>query len=378
MGIIRLDNGRLDSKYHETQKLIPMSNIFFLYYRQGLEQPLQVTMKLVVDTLYLADYGSTDNNHLSIPLKKCHYVLSDNNALVYFGNSEEEYVVVPNSSSFFIPVISLIDRRKKDVVGTVFNKKVFLPVGGLIGIIVLIYVVFSKLVPTIALKCISRRQEISIGNNLYKSFVEEAEIDTARSIVAQQFANKLHLSTDYPIRVTVLKDTIVNAFAFPGGHLVIYTGILDKIEKPEELVALLAHESSHVNNRHNLKEILSNLSTSFLITLVTQGGGGVSKVIIGNANNLQLLSYSRDLERDADNEGMKLMVSNGINPIGMKWLMEDLRKLNEEVPSSISFLSNHPMTDERIKNATDFSNRYKFMKAPLDEKEFLLWQEVKR
>ncbi len=352
---------------------------FFLYYRQGLEQPLQVTMKLVVDTLYLADYGANDSNsnYLRVPLRLCHYTLSEDSAIIFLGSSVEEYVVVPSSSSFFVPLIAMIDRRKKDVFGSLFKKKVLLPVAGLLAIIIVVYIVFSKVVPAVALKCISHRQEIAIGNNLYKSFVEDAEIDTAQSIVAQQFANKLHLSTDYPIRVTVLKDTVVNAFAFPGGHLVIYTGILNKIEKPEELVALLSHEASHVNNRHNLKEILSNLSTSFVITLLTQGGGGLSKVIMGNANNLQMLSYSRNLEREADNEGMKLMVSNDINPIGMKWLMEDLQKLNDEVPSNISFLSNHPLTEERIRNATNFSNKYRFMKTPMDDKQLLLWDELK-
>ena len=71
------------------------------------------------------------------------------------------------------------------------------------------------------------------------------------------------------------------------------------------------------------------------------------------------------------------MVSNNINPIGMKLLMEDLKKSNEEIPSSISFLSNHPLTDERIKNATDFSNKYQYMKAPMDDKQLLLWDELK-
>ena len=354
-----------------------MTNPFFLYYRDGLEQPLPVTMKLVVDTLFLADYDGTDNSHLRVPLSKCHYTLSGDAAYIYFGNNNQEHVIVPSRSSYFLPLVSIIDRRKTSVTSSVFNRKVLIPLGGLLVLIALVYIVFSKVVPAVALKCISHRQEISIGNSLYKSFVEDAEIDTAKSILAQQFADNLHLSKDYPIRVTVLNDTIVNAFAFPGGHLVIYTGILNKIEKPEELVALLAHESSHVNNQHNLKAILSNLSTAFLISVITQGGGGMSKLIIDDANNLQMLSYSRDLEREADNEGMKLMVNNKINPIGMKWLMEDLKKLNDEIPTNISFLSNHPLTDERIKNATDFSGKYKTMKARMDEKEMSLWDALK-
>jgi len=100
--------------------------------------------------------------------------------------------------------------------------------------------------------------------------------------------------------------------------------------------------------------------------------------IINNANNLRELSYSRELEMEADNDGMKLMVKNNINPLGMKWLMEDLRKLDDEMPSSISFLSTHPLTDERIKNATDFCKGYTSIKAPMDSKAMMLWDELKK
>ena len=102
------------------------------------------------------------------------------------------------------------------------------------------------------------------------------------------------------------------------------------------------------------------------------------RVIVGNANTLRVLSYSRGLEKEADDEGMKLMVKNNVNPIGMKWLMEDLKKLDDDMPSSISFLSNHPLTDERIKDADAFSKQYTNMKAPMPEKEISLWNELKK
>jgi len=120
------------------------------------------------------------------------------------------------------------------------------------------------------------------------------------------------------------------------------------------------------------------MSSSILITLVTKDANGLSKGLLDNVNTLRVLSYSRELETEADNEGMKLMVKNNINPIGMKWLMEDLRKLNNEVPRSISFLSTHPLTDEGIKNATAFSKKYKGMKTKLKEVEIALWDELKK
>ena len=175
-----------------------------------------------------------------------------------------------------------------------------------------------------------------------------------------------------------MSDTIVNAFAFPGGHLVVYSGILNKMNRPEELIALLSHESTHVNKRHSLKSIVSQLGVAVLLSVVTANTGGLSKTVINNADMLRVLSYSRELETEADEGGMKLMVSNQIDPNGMRWLMEDLKKSNKEIPFGISFLSTHPMTEERIKNATAFCRRYPQFSESISENEINLWRSLKK
>lgn len=350
-----------------------MENPTFLFFKDKQSEAISVRAKIIQDSLYLYDNPAFQGNQLSVPLKKCSYTLVDNIALIYLGRGEN-YIVVPSDSAYYLPLVTMIGNKNKH---TGFSKKWYTIAGGVVMLLLITYLFFAKVVPIVVLNCITTKQEIKIGNSFYKSFIAETEVDTAQSIVIQNFADRLHLSTKYPIRVTVLKDTIANAFAFPGGHIVVYSGILNKMEKPQELVALLAHESSHVNNRHSLQLLSSNISTAVLIGVITQGGG-FTKMIINNANNLRELSYSRELEMEADNDGMKLMVNNNINPLGMKWLMEDLRKLDDEMPSSISFLSTHPLTDERIKNATDYCNKYKYLKAPMDSKELLLWDELKK
>ena len=350
-----------------------MNNPSFLYFKDNQSESVLVRAKILQDTLYLSDNPSFAANQLSVPLNKCSYTLVDNNALIYLSR-DKDYIVVPSSSAYYLPIITMIGKKNRH---TFLNKRWYMPAGGLLLLLIIIYLFFAKVVPVVVVKCISVKQEIKLGNNFYRSFITDAEIDTSQSLIIQKFADRLHLSAQYPIRITVLKDTIVNAFAFPGGHIVIYSGILSKMENPQELVALLAHESSHVNNRHSLQLLSSNISTAVLIGMITQSSG-FSSVVINTANNLRALSYSRELETEADNDGMKLMVSNNINPIGMKWLMEDLRKLNMEVPKSISFLSTHPLTDERIKNASEFSKKYIQMNAPMKDVQISLWNELKK
>ena len=83
------------------------------------------------------------------------------------------------------------------------------------------------------------------------------------------------------------------------------------------------------------------------------------------------------MEKEADDEGMKLMVNNHVNPIGMKWLMEDLKKMNKDIPSGISFLSTHPLTTERIADADSFAKKYTQINTPLNDELQSLWYEIK-
>ncbi len=108
------------------------------------------------------------------------------------------------------------------------------------------------------------------------------------------------------------------------------------MNSPEEFVALLSHEATHVNKRHSLKSIFSSMGSSIIITVLTQGNSGI---FLQNADMLGRLKYSRNLEQDADNIGMNLMLANHINPIGMRDLMQNLEKANDDIPCSLSFIS---------------------------------------
>lgn len=220
------------------------------------------------------------------------------------------------------------------------------------------YFLILTLVPFLGMRVIGVKQEIVMGNKLKEVMMTEssalgAEVDSLGTEKLQAFADKLNLSTTYPIRLTLVNSDIVNAYALPGGNVVVYRGILEKINTPEALAALLAHESSHVNERHSLRSLLRNAASGIIIAVIFNDATGVSGALVSNANTLNGLQYSRSLETEADREAMDLLVANKVNVRGMKELMEELEK-EGDVPNKLSFLSSHPLTKNRINSATKY------------------------
>src|SRR5690606_36345304 len=108
----------------------------------------------------------------------------------------------------------------------------------------------------------------------------------------------------------------VNAFALPGGKIFVYSGILEKMGSYKELTALLGHEISHVTNRHSLKSMSRNVASSLVLSSVFGDAGGLSVNLISKVNEFKSLDYSRDLETEADNEGLQVMLDNKVDPQG--------------------------------------------------------------
>jgi beta-barrel assembly-enhancing protease len=232
---------------------------------------------------------------------------------------------------------------------TLLNKGLKMYIGIALGILGLLVLAYFYLIPWVGEKAVILVPE-DFDNTMGSSFIEEFlrfnTIDSAKTIEAQEFANKLHLNNTKKITITVIKSEIVNAFALPDGNIIIYTGILKDMNSYEELAGLIGHEASHVNNRHSMKMLCRNLSGYILISAVLSDVNGIMAVIGDNVNSLQNLSYSREFEYEADEDGMQLMLQNKINPRGMIALLSSLETDNTYgIPE---FLSTHPVTKERI------------------------------
>jgi predicted Zn-dependent protease len=217
----------------------------------------------------------------------------------------------------------------------------------LLASILLIYFFMLPWIADRAAMNFPKEQEIALGAELKKQYLLSERIDTQQTRLLNEFASKLDLGNDFPADYTVVDADIVNAYALPGGPIVVYAGIIRKMQSPEELAGILAHERSHVLRHHSTRSIFQNVSGVLLLNLVLGDASSFINLIAQNGQQIQQLSYSRELELEADREGLQLLLKNNINPDGMLSLLE---KLKDENSGSIfpEFLSTHPLPDSRI------------------------------
>jgi beta-barrel assembly-enhancing protease len=223
-----------------------------------------------------------------------------------------------------------------------------------VSILGLIAAAYWWVLPAVAEKAVDILPESydkSMGSSFYESFIKYETVDEPKTQLMRQFADELDFKSERDYRFTVVRSKEINAFALPDGSIIIYTGILEKMDNYQQLVALLSHETSHVNNRHSMKLLCRNLAGYLFLSVVLSDVNGIMAVIADNANTLRSLSYSRNFEQEADLDGLKMMVANKTDPVGMIGLFEVLK--NAHTTSVPGFISTHPLTDDRI----DYINR---------------------
>lgn len=158
-----------------------------------------------------------------------------------------------------------------------------------------------------------------------------------------EMGNRLTKGSPYTYHWTIAKDPVINAFAMPGGYVVVNSGLINAAADAEEVAGVLAHEVQHVERRHSLKGLVHNLglSAAFNVVLGDVGGG-----LWGNvATQLGTLKYGRDHESEADRLGYAALNKAHINAQGMLRFFE---KLKAKDGATISLLSTHPATTDRL------------------------------
>ncbi|MFN0164182.1 MAG: M48 family metallopeptidase [Burkholderiales bacterium] len=158
--------------------------------------------------------------------------------------------------------------------------------------------------------------------------------------MVREIGARLVQGSTYTYEFHVANDPSVNAFAIPGGFIVIHSGLIAAASSAEEVAGVLAHEVQHVEKRHSLKAMAKGAGVAIAVALVTGDLGGVAAIGTELAN----LSFSRGHETEADLEGLKLLVKAGIAPHGMR---DFFRKLGDGTIRTPGWLSSHPPSAER-------------------------------
>ncbi|MBQ6516026.1 M48 family metallopeptidase [bacterium] len=183
---------------------------------------------------------------------------------------------------------------------------------------------------------------------VFNNCVTEAATQYTESKVTT-IGQKVLTENNLPKEVTfnVVESETINAYADTNNNIVIYTGLLNLLEKDEELAGIMSHEIGHIMKSHCYKQTFFKLALSIIISKITNQYAAVgAEVASGFASN----KVSREHEYDADYTSADLLHKAGYNTLG---LISALNKISDKY---IDVLSDHPSGDKRLMALYDYIN----------------------
>lgn len=290
--------------------------------------------------------------------------------ILEISNSELE-----NALTISYPRISLIRETDsyffKNKFKTISLLIVFLVSSALFSYFVLIPILSDTFVNSLNPKTVE-----DIGDFLFDNMKAELDINEDLSILMQDFADEIDCESEFKLKVKVSDLETVNAFAMPGGNILIYRGLLEKIENENQLLALLGHEFTHTTKRHVLSNLVNNLSGYFIISLFVGDANGIIAVVLENAHLLKQLSFTRELEKEADIEGIAMIEENLADPNGMHELFSIMNiKTDTSDHVIFDYLYTHPNMNERIKYTKELAENMEVLENDTLKAKWMLIKE---
>jgi len=191
--------------------------------------------------------------------------------------------------------------------------------------------------------------EQKLGESAYRDFLAHQEVVKEGPGVAavEEMTHRLTeqiQNNPYKFHVSVVKSDVVNAFALPGGYVVVFTGLMKKAESGEEVAGVLSHELNHVLQRHGLERIVKSLGLMTVMAIVFGDQQGLVGMMKQFGVELLNLKFGRKQESEADLMGLLLLQRAKIDPSGMIRFFE---RLSEKDEGRMEWLSTHPMSAAR-------------------------------
>lgn len=217
---------------------------------------------------------------------------------------------------------------------------------------------------------------------LDKYMFDESELDVQQQeqIRDHFFSNLVPLEDDTDITYTLhFRDwndgatSIPNAFALPSGDIILTDKFVELSKVQEEMDSVLLHEMGHVAHRHSLQRVIQATFVTTAVMLIAGDTSGIADMGLGLGSLLVSSNYSRDHETEADEYAFKKMLTAKIDPNHFATIMarmtdymevemgreEDDKKQADEEKDWLDYLSTHPSTEQRIKQAQTYSDCFK-------------------
>ena len=208
---------------------------------------------------------------------------------------------------------------------------------------------------------VSIEEEWQMGRRLARRLQERLPLvqDGPAHRYVQQMGERIveqtHLS-DRSWAFHVVVNEEVNAFALPGGHIYVHTGLLRAASTPSELAGVLAHEIAHVTARHSTERLTKAHGINAFLGLITGAESGlVERLLTRVGRRGAIAKFSRDDEREADRLALDYLQKTArYDPRGMVRFFETLFERRRERPNVLEhFFASHPLTEERLQAARE-------------------------
>jgi predicted Zn-dependent protease len=214
---------------------------------------------------------------------------------------------------------------------------------------------------------LSKNLEDQIGRQIFNSLVAAGAIISDPEL--QEYIQDIGMrlvgnsnSNDQRFQFFLVDDPIINAFALPGGYIGIHTGLLLATKSESQLAGVLAHEISHVTQRHISRAVLANQRAStltiaamlgaILVGVATGAEPGMIQGAVSAAQGMsieQQIKFTRSNEYEADRIGLGVLANAGFDPQGMPEFFEILgRTSGSLVNQAPEFLQTHPVSSKRV------------------------------
>jgi beta-barrel assembly-enhancing protease len=307
----------------------------------------------------------SDNLHMEIPLGRLDIQKdATNEARICFSTAEQpDWLICTYDSTVLQHAFLRQQPYTRDQIrafeaGGDFKRRIKLTLGvlGSFAVLALLVSTLSGIGVRAILQKIPPEWEQKVGDDLIaelkqdETFVYEpkllAKLDRAVAPLL-----KSNVSSPVQYKFYILQDPLPNAFALPGGHVVITTRLLELAERPEEIAGVIAHEIAHVTQKHGFRKIIAAAGPYLIFRVFLGNSAGILPILGQSSELLVRQSFSQEYELEADEVGWESLVVAHVDPRGLASM---LRKLQAEYQGMIdatpqlNAFSSHPAMKKRV------------------------------
>lgn len=356
-------------------------------FQSGLEGGRSGARVTITGSAVLAE--TPEGEVFSVPYEGCELSLGGASGKMWFCRSRDRETTIFSEATGFSDALrgaaqrELVERLEAlEHAASEARERTFWLVSG-----VLVLLVFLSLAAVYVVRhagsLVVRAVPISVDEKIGALAIEHMDLggpvskDKVLNDAVHSVFKRLHVAqrTRYRFSLRVVESPQINAFALPGGPIVVYTGLLREAASAEQFAGVLAHEMGHVTRRHGMQRIAQSLGVVSLVQLVFGDVSGVMAVVVELLRVGAINSYSREQEREADLAAIERMRRARLDPDALAAFFRRLLDKDGESPGALAWFGTHPDLSQRIATVHNWTSHHIEQEtAPIA----IDWAEVQR